>query len=278
VDLPFVTVLQSPGGGQDSIRPLAQRPRSEPIAQCTLALTSFPERSWSAEWRAWFALSQYGATDWAKDIKVQPWKPGKTGDEIDQLIVAARDERPDTLGEILAQNEEFASYFMVLLTITPASCPKTFRLICLASIVAMFTVLHFKGGTKGKEGLDEKDQYEPRPRPSQICPALLPSVPVPGHASYPSGHSTEAHLIAAVIEQVLTHKKNGKTVANAEWQNAITPLYALAARIGRNREIAGLHYPSDTEAGKKLAQDILPFLKETAEYKELISLAAEEWQ
>jgi acid phosphatase (class A) len=67
-------------------------------------------------------------------------------------------------------------------------------------------------------------------------------------------------------------------VANAEWQNAITPLYALAARIGRNREIAGLHYPSDTEAGKKLAQDILPFLKETAEYKELISLAAEEWQ
>jgi hypothetical protein len=34
-----------------------------------------------------------------------------------------------------------------------------------------------------------------RPRASQLCPALLPPIAVPGHASYPSGHSTQAHLM-----------------------------------------------------------------------------------
>ena len=32
-----------------------------------------------------------------------------------------------------------------------------------------------------------------------------------------------------------------------------TNLMGLAARIGHNRELAGLHYPSDTKAGESLA-------------------------
>jgi membrane-associated phospholipid phosphatase len=275
VDLPFATISHFPGGGETSIRPLTEQPAPKPIAEYTLKLSAYPERSWSAEWRAWYGLSEYAATDWRTAIKVAPWQANQA--EIDQLRLAARDERPDALGEILAQNEEFASYFMALLTVTTASCPNTFRLVSFASIVAMFTVLHFKNGTKGKNAVDAKDQYEPRPRPSQICPALLPPVPVPAHASYPSGHSTEAHLIAAVIEDVLAYKNGGTQIADVKWQQLITPLYALAARIGRNRELAGLHYESDTAAGAKLAQDILPYLKDTPEYKRGIELAAKEW-
>jgi hypothetical protein len=37
-------------------------------------------------------------------------------------------------------------------------------------------------------------------------------------------------------------------------------LRTLATRIARNREIAGLHYPSDSNHGRALAGTIAPFL------------------
>jgi hypothetical protein len=80
---------------------------------------------------------------------------------------------------------------------------------------------------------------------------LLPPVPVPGHASYPSGHSTQAHLIAHCAGLVLP------TAVQTVLQ---TNLGALADRIGRNREIAGLHYPTDTAAGVTLAHGIAGLL------------------
>src|SRR5262249_19635445 len=183
--------------------------------------------------------------------------------EIDDLIIAARDERADALSEIVAQHDEFASYFLTLLSVTRQSHPNTFRLVSLASIVSMFTVLHFKAGISGQGG------YVPRPRPSQICPALLPPVPIPGHPSYPSGHSTEAHLIAAVLNDVL--------IKAPQKSAAMIDLEALASRIARNREIAGLHYRSDSLAGKKLAADIFPYLQKIKEYQTVIIEARNEW-
>jgi hypothetical protein len=41
----------------------------------------------------------------------------------------------------------------------------------------------------------------------------------------------------------------------------VDDMAVLADRISRNRELAGLHYPSDTRAGKELAGNILPLLK-----------------
>ena len=39
-----------------------------------------------------------------------------------------------------------------------------------------------------------------RPRPSQLCPALLPPIDPPGHASYPSGHATETTLVYHILK------------------------------------------------------------------------------
>jgi membrane-associated phospholipid phosphatase len=39
-------------------------------------------------------------------------------------------------------------------------------------------------------------------------------------------------------------------------------LLALAARIARNREIAGVHYPSDSKAGADLAAQAVPLLRQ----------------
>jgi acid phosphatase (class A) len=107
-----------------------------------------------------------------------------------------------------------------------------------------------------------------RRRPSQVCPALNPPVTVPGHASYPSGHSTQAMLMAATLGQVF----EGKT------QNGVLPaVRALAERIAVNREIAGLHYASDTAAGRLLAEALLPILKTCERFNEALADARLEW-
>ena len=41
----------------------------------------------------------------------------------------------------------------------------------------------------------------------------------------------------------------------------IAPLQQMAARIARNREVLGLHYPSDTKAGRQLAIRTFEILK-----------------
>jgi len=79
-------------------------------------------------------------------------------------------ERPDALGEILGQRKEFMRYFLAVMHSRSHSHPATFRVLTIANLVATMVVMHFK-------------EYHDRPRPSQICPALLPPFPVPGHAS-----------------------------------------------------------------------------------------------
>jgi hypothetical protein len=249
VDLPFVTVDDPP---------------SVFISDQRINIPVFPEKRWSAEWRAWYALSEYVATQW-RTINIAPWvnTPAAVNQEIDQLVVMARDERADALGEIVAQHDEFASYFFALLTLDTAGYPATNLLINIASIVGLFTVINFKDGVAGAQG------YLPRPRPSQVCPALSPPVPVPGHPSYPSGHSTEAHLIELVLNDVFVGKAQAATMK--------IDMAALANRIARNREIGGLHYPSDSAAGEQLANAILPYLRAIPIYVTTLANAQAEW-
>jgi membrane-associated phospholipid phosphatase len=92
---------------------------------------------------------------------------------------------------------------------------------------------------------------------------------VPGHAAYPSGHATQAFLIAHSLAAIFPAKsKPGIDLA----------LQALAARIARNREIAGLHYASDTAAGIELAGAIWRTLKDGNEFKILSAAAKKEWE
>lgn len=86
-----------------------------------------------------------------------------------------------------------------------------------------------------------KTKYS-RLRPHVVNHAVEPVVEVPWHASYPSGHATQARAMAHLFTRLYPDHANR--------------LFALAERIGRNREVGGVHYVSDTDAGFRLADKL----------------------
>jgi membrane-associated phospholipid phosphatase len=264
IDLPFVTELDS---------------TNAPIKNQRILIGQFPPRNWAADWHAWVALTQFvtnlgtvppNQPAWQTINLPLPWPgfPGNLnsvqaqqviGQELDDLVTAAQDERADALSEILSQADEFISYFMNLMTTRPTAYPATLRVLNIASLVALFVSMHYKGLYR-------------RPRPSELCPALLPPIVVPGHASFPSGHATQARLMARCMGDVL----NGLPQRAA----MVDDLKTLARRIRRNREIAGVHYESDSIAGKTLADHILPLLRglpANSWYRAAVNAAHAEW-
>jgi membrane-associated phospholipid phosphatase len=177
-------------------------------------------------------------------------------------VTAAANERADALSEILSQSNEFTSYFLNMMTARPGAYPATTKVLGIANLVGTFVAMYFKG------------RYA-RPRPSQLCPALLPPIVVPGHASFPSGHSTQAHLMALCMSDVFNGLPQQATMLDDLW--------TLADCIARNREIAGLHYPSDTTAGVAIAHCIQALLNQAlptgqpTRYQLTVAAAAQEW-
>jgi len=248
-DFPFVT---------------ADDPLGQPLASKRLTLASFGERNWEARWWAFLVLHDFATSGWHTTVDGTmttawgqvPTTPSAIDDEFTNLVNAHRDERAAALGEILSQANEHITDFMTVLMMTPGSHPNTYRILHIASQVASYAVLYYKG-------------LRERPRPSQLLPALLPPIPVPGHASWPSGHATQAWLMALCIEYVLTGKVPGMVITGTSPGTSAgtgnlgalsSNLRTLALRIGRNREIAGLHYPSDSAGGRALADAIFPVL------------------
>jgi membrane-associated phospholipid phosphatase len=107
-----------------------------------------------------------------------------------------------------------------------------------------------------------KDTFD-RVRPSLLDPELTTAIAVPGHPSYPSGHATETYFYALVFGAL--------DPAHAEQYR--TDAYAIA----RNREIAGLHYPSDSVAGRMLATWYFTELEKLPWYQEQLARAKAEW-
>ena len=159
-----------------------------------------------------------------------------SSEEIRHLVTAAMEERADALGEILSQSDEFISYFLNMMTAQPAAYPRTTRVLAIASLVGTFVAMYFKG------------RYA-RPRPSQLCPALLPPIEVPGHASFPSGHSTQAHLMAlcmdSVLDTLVAEARHGRRSVDAGRSHCQEPRNsgpALSQRYHRGQADRAMHH------------------------------------
>ncbi len=110
--------------------------------------------------------------------------------------------------------------------------------------------------------VDYKIQFD-RVRPSYLDPTLTTAIPVPNHPSYPSGHATQALFIALILSDL-------------DPDNA-TMYQESAFKIAHYREIAGVHYPSDSQAGQDLAKAYFEALRKTTWYQEASNQAKKEW-
>jgi hypothetical protein len=155
--------------------------------------------------------------------------------ELEELRNLMENDRQRYLAEIVAQADSAIVYFLAMLGITQSSRPNTFRLIHAALRIGEWV------------GMYVKNQYL-RVRPSVLAPGLQPLFGPPGHPSFPNNHCLQSFLVAHCLEAV-TPQDGGHSIYRPQ-------LNWLAKRVAVNRERAGLHYPSDTEGGRFLADHL----------------------
>lgn len=88
----------------------------------------------------------------------------------------------------------------------------------------------------GRHPIDIVKAYFNRPRPFVADLEVKPIVHEPANASYPSGHATFAYVAAIILADMVPEKS--------------AAIFDRAARFSHNRVVAGVHYPTDVEAGR----------------------------
>lgn len=87
----------------------------------------------------------------------------------------------------------------------------------------------------------------------------------PGHPSYPSGHAASAYALAYLYQHMFPKHSN------------LSQLEKKAQEVAHNREIAGLHFPMDSEAGRLLAGQVIKWIVTTGKLNTAIGAARKEW-
>ena len=164
----------------------------------------------------------------------------------------------ERLDDIYEEAVDFVPRILETCGIDPQINRDTLRLIEVVVHIGYVVAIHFKQGFK-------------RARPHQFDQRIYPSIPVPAHYSFPSGHSTQAHLVTNVLKDLFD---------TINLHTMVPHLCQIAKDVAENREWAGVHYDSDSEAGKCIAQELKEILLDRGNktgVKELFEKAKKEW-
>lgn len=242
----------------------------ETMSECPPVITSFPPDGWDPLLKASALAAALFADPKMVALMTRPSQDGGLGQS--PLMTAAKDrsnnfdspyvlcldlfglitKSPDTkhIDRIRAQAADITPYFM-----------KAFA--CSAEFRPNTHLLMYVGLQLGSLISSALKLEQPRPRPAQILPTLSPLIPTPRHPSFPSGHALSSKLTALL---------GSKAVPNLAFI-----LHALADDIGKNREWALVHYPSDTRASRIVADIVMTTLAENEPLKSLIANAKAEY-
>jgi len=235
------------GGPATDTRPGPSKFRSS-------GLLTYPDHWWSEDW--WKELQNAGrhADQIAKIQLPRPYPSDskETRAELDEILAhPTRADFESRIKEIIEENAGPPAYYHRMLLTDAGRNVQTGALIEAAVVWSRPFFFFFKHKWK-------------RPRPMQLEPRIRPVIDCPSHPAYPSGHSTQSHLIALIMREVTGRDDIGDV------------LWAAADRIAQNREYAGVHYRSDSECGRELSKQLLPLF--VADYRNAIDRAgAEEW-
>ncbi|MTH94760.1 phosphatase PAP2 family protein, partial [Roseibium sp. RKSG952] len=182
--------------------------------------------------------------------------------ELELLKIYMEDDREKYLTEAERQADGQTLYYVHFIGADAIRHPWTMALIECGLAIGHVAYLGYKAHFR-------------RVRPSVLRPGLTPPFGPPAHPSFPSGHSFLAHFIALFLLKIpglyqrfgvsrakKRHLDDGVFLDRPQWSDlsgeaAInSPLLRVAGRVAVNRERIGLHYPSDSFAGRHLAAGI----------------------
>ncbi len=101
-----------------------------------------------------------------------------------------------------------------------------------------------------------------RKRPASVEPKLHPLFGARRSRAYPSGHATWAFAAGLVLADMIPEKR--------------AEILARAAEYSDNRVVAGVHYPSDVDAGRVSGSVVAAFLFASPEFRSDEKAAAAE--
>ena len=126
---------------------------------------------------------------------------------------------------------------------------------------AMYNLLRHAASDAWRDS-DYAEDYWQRPRPWTVDERVELLVSPITRPSYPSGHSTTNFVWANVLTDLFPEKQDA--------------LMARAHEIGMHRVAAGVHYPSDIEAGKHYAAFIYDKMSKSPQYQTELATAQAE--
>lgn len=171
--------------------------------------------------------------------KLQPPPPSNFLD-VQRLHVMTSLRSEFALREINEEADDPTPKFWEVAGISPADNPNLQKTIAIIQPLTASIVL------------DLKAKYA-RTRANDVDPSLKTAIPVPWHKAYPSGHATQSFITALAFTNVFPEKSDA--------------FMRLAAKVAINREIAGLHYTSDSDVGAILAEQIWKAVKPVCKSK-----------
>jgi hypothetical protein len=154
---------------------------------------------------------------------------------LDQLDIVASwaDLRMDRADEIVTQMAPPVVYGSSVLNLHPGRRRWTLELVAAALRLANLAHMRFKHELACR-------------RPVELSPQIQPMIQTPGHGSLPSGHATEAFIVARVLWSLVSAADGSK---DKPW---LEQLMRQAARVAINRTVAGVHFAVDSAAGQLL--------------------------
>jgi membrane-associated phospholipid phosphatase len=128
------------------------------------------------------------------------------------------------------------NYWFGTLQVSPSRHPATYLMVRVGRRIGEHVVMCLKGRFRS-------------PRPSQLCPGIVPMIDPPSTPSFPAGHAVQAYLISYLLAYSLP-KLPQQYAPEDNLDAASGVLFDLAERVSVNRIVAGLHYPTDIIAGR----------------------------
>lgn len=115
-----------------------------------------------------------------------------------------------------------------------------------------------------KVNTDGLKKHFMRPRPQMSDARVQPAIEPEFSPSYPSGHATRGLAMAMVLADLVPERREA--------------LLAQGRLVGVDRVIGGVHYPSDIEAGQRLALKLAAAWLSEPQNRNLVEAArAAEW-